>query len=154
MDIHYDTTSPTFLRWGPTASASVRGKPAGNMRKTGYTFVYQGNKAIAAQNIIWSLRNGPIPAGHCIDHKDGDPRNNRLDNLRLATKSENACNKRMPTNSSGHKGVTWNEKRGEYSVRVTKAGKVHFAGWFKDLTEAVEAVTKLRAALHGEFAAD
>lgn len=154
MDIHYDTTSPTFLRWGPTASAKVRGKPAGNMRKSGYTFIYQGKKALAAQNIIWSLHNGLIPAGHCIDHEDGDPRNNHVDNLRLATKSDNACNKRMPTNSSGYKGVTWNARQQAYSVRVTKSGKVHFAGWFKELDRAAEAVIKLRAELHGEFAAD
>ncbi|MGL4350034.1 MAG: HNH endonuclease [Plesiomonas shigelloides] len=154
MDIHYDPASPTFLRWGSTASPNVRGKPAGNKRKTGYVFVYQGDKALAAQNIIWELHNGPIPKGYCVDHIDGDPSNNLLSNLRLATKAQNAANKRMPKNSSGHKGVSWNSRRGEYSVRVTCNGKVHFGGWFKELEPAVEKVKAMRKELHGEFACD
>lgn len=154
MDIYYDETSPTFLRWGDIASPKVRGKPAGNTRKCGYTFIYSGKRCLQAHNIIWELHNGPIPDGLCVDHIDTDPRNNHISNLRLASKSDNACNKKMPANSSGHKGVTWNNRQQAYSVRVTKSGKVHFGGWYKDLESALYKVREMRQELHGEFAHD
>lgn len=39
--------------------------------------------------LVWETFNGDIPNGFEIDHIDNDKTNNRLDNLRLVTRSEN-----------------------------------------------------------------
>src|SRR4249920_1606718 len=49
--------------------------------------------------IVWLLYYGePVP--HTIDHKDTNPLNNRIDNLRDATTSENAINRVLSTNNT------------------------------------------------------
>lgn len=37
---------------------------------------------------VWQVHKGDIPPGLTVNHKDGDPTNNRIDNLELATQSE------------------------------------------------------------------
>lgn len=39
---------------------------------------------------VWEKHNGPVPAGHCIFHKDRNPANNSLENLELLPKSQMA----------------------------------------------------------------
>jgi len=39
---------------------------------------------------VWEKANGPVPAGHCIFHKDRDPANNVLENLEMLPKSQMA----------------------------------------------------------------
>lgn len=51
-----------------------------------------GGKAIsaAAHRVIWSLLNGPIPDGMEINHKNGNPGDNRPSNLEVVTHAQNA----------------------------------------------------------------
>lgn len=39
--------------------------------------------------VVWEAFNGPIPKGMQVDHKDGNKKNNRLDNLQLLTAKQN-----------------------------------------------------------------
>lgn len=43
---------------------------------------------------VWKHHNGPIPDGHLIHHKDGDPTNNHIENLECVTPAEHV--KRHP----------------------------------------------------------
>lgn len=91
MDIKYDTTSPSCLVWlkGRRAGAVV-----GTKKTKGYWEVQVCGKKLRAHRLIWELHNGPIPEGYVVDHINQDPSDNRLENLRLATISENNCNAR------------------------------------------------------------
>lgn len=67
----------------------------------GYRQVWQLSR------VIWGLHNGD-PGDLMVDHIDGDPSNNRIGNLRLATNSQNQMNRKSsrPFSASPYIGVT------------------------------------------------
>lgn len=71
-----------------------------------YRTVFVDGKRMYCHRIAWQIVNGPIPDGLCIDHIDGDGLNNRIENLRTVTLSDNQRNRRMvKTNKTGIQGV-------------------------------------------------
>jgi hypothetical protein len=87
---------------------------------------------------VWSAMYGSIPADKHIDHIDGDTHNNRLENLRLVTRSENMKNsKRYVTNTSGVTGVVWDKSAGSYKVQLRHEGKRLYFGRYTDWFDAV-----------------
>lgn len=78
----------------------------------------------------------PNPDGYeCVDHIDGNRKNNSLSNLRWCSKKQNSLNTKKPTNNtSGHKGVYNNQSWG---ARWSINGKRKFKS-FKTLEEAIE----------------
>lgn len=87
-----------------------------------------------------------------VDHKDGDRLNNRRQNLRCATGSQNAGNKRKSSRpkSSRFKGVYWHKQRGQW--RVSVANPQQFLGAFTDEAEAAAVYDRAARARWGEFA--
>ena len=79
--------------------------------------------------------------GRIIDHIDHDKRNNRLDNLRVVTASQNARNKTKKANcSSQFRGVTWDKKACKWKARIRMAkGKRKHLGYFDMEEEASKA---------------
>lgn len=87
-----------------------------------------------------------------VDHIDGDGLNNRRANLRLATRSQNCCNKAFAgKNSSGVKGVHLHRQTGKWAAQIMVRKKVHYLGIFSNLDDAAAAYAKASAELHGEF---
>ena len=75
-----------------------------------------------------------------IDHKDKDPSNNHVDNLRWATRSENVLNTKIRSdNTSGHKNIHWNKSRECFQVKKIKDKIEIYLGAFKTLEEAIKA---------------
>ena len=71
-----------------------------------------------AHRAIWTMVYGEQPK--MIDHIDGNPANNRLDNLREVTHLENCRNTRIRTdNKSGVMGVTFDARSGRWRASIT-----------------------------------
>lgn len=92
------------------------------------------------------------PCNMDVDHKDRDGLNNRRDNLRLATRSENNRN-RGPNaaNPSGLKGAYLNKGGKSWSAKIRLHGKGYYLGTFPTAEAAHEAYARASAAIHGEF---
>lgn len=88
-----------------------------------------------------------------VDHKDTNGTNNTRSNLRLATVSHNAQNKRLSMSSTSHfKGVTWNKKSNKWQASIKLNGRSCYLGLFNSPEEAHEAYKQKAADLFGEFA--
>ena len=76
----------------------------------------------------------------CVDHIDGNRKNNHWENLRYATHAENAQNsaKTSTQTSSIYKGVDYKKQSGKWRTRVTIGGKQKTLGYYTSEREAGE----------------
>ncbi len=96
---------------------------------------------------------------HSLDHRSRDRLDNRLENLREATDSENSFNvPRRKDNKSGHRGIrvlpAGKRKPRRYVTEIYKDGKKTTLGTFPSLDEALSARLKAANDLFGEFASE
>ncbi|TIW41733.1 MAG: HNH endonuclease, partial [Mesorhizobium sp.] len=77
-------------------NARYAGKPAGRFTKSGYREITISRRLLQANRIAWIMVHGDIATDLDIDHEDGDPSNNRIKNLRPATRSQNMWNCALP----------------------------------------------------------
>lgn len=92
---------------------------------------------------------GNLAAEH-TDHINRDRLDNRKENLKPCTASENAANNRVRSDSStGHKGIYWMKKKNLYRATTTKNGVIHYIGKFKKLDDAVFAHRIKFKEIHG-----
>lgn len=119
--------------------------------KTGHLNLAFNHKKYLVHRVIWTLHYGPIPEGFEIDHRNTITSDNRLQNLRISTSSENNCNSKTKTKSKhGYKGIGKNGRG--YWASIMKNGKKHYLGTFPSPEEAHLAYAQAAALLHGEFA--
>lgn len=82
-----------------------------------------------------------------VDHINGDRLDNRRENLRLATRSQNLANRKLnKNNTTGYRGVSF--YRGRWRATVGK----ELVGYFKTKEAAVKARTEAACKKYGEFA--
>lgn len=92
-------------------------------------------------------------SGFVVDHINGNGLDNRRSNLRLATASENQCNRRAASNiASGLKGAYWDKSKGKYGAEIKVRGQRYKLGRYSTAEEAHAAYADAAAILHGEFA--
>ena len=93
------------------------------------------------------------PPGYQIDHINRDKLDNRRQNLRLATGSNNQQNQgRYKSNTSGFKGVHWLPSKNRWVARVQVDNKRIYLGSYKHLIKAAMIAAIARIMVHGEFA--
>ena len=68
------------------------GKKVGWKDKRGYCHVRYKNVTYKLHRIVYKMFHGKDPGNKVIDHRDGDPSNNRIDNLRCVTRKSNQKN--------------------------------------------------------------
>ena len=142
------------LYWKKAAHPSKQylvGQEAGSIHQTGYRHVTWLGKVHKAHRLIFLLEYGYLPPE--VDHINGDKQDNRLENLRPATRSENQCNRgAIASNTSGYPGVSWHKHSKAWYVRVMKDGKSKIIGYFKDLELAGLVTAEARSLYHGAYA--
>ena len=93
--------------------------------------------------------------GQFVDHINGNTLDNRLENLRLCSNTQNVRNSKIPkTNTTGYKGINYvprNPKK-PWSARIAVNGKGKHLGYFKTKEEAALAYNKAASLYYGEFA--
>ena len=115
----------------------VKGKfPCGQSRKR------------SRSNVVWEQAHGPIPAGFQIDHKDRDKRNDSLDNLRLATMTQQRANQAKRRDSRNHYKGVQKLPYGKWRARL----QAKQLGIFKSEEEAARAYDEAALIEFGEFA--
>lgn len=108
-------------------------------------------KTTYVHRIVFLLHHGYLPK--IIDHIDGNPTNNRIENLRAATQHQNCANAILSkANTSGYKGVTFNKKMNMWMAQVHVHGKNKNLGCYKDIEDAANAYEKASVLYFGEFA--
>lgn len=94
---------------------------------------------LRAHRVIWCMVTGSWPE-YMIDHIDGNPENNKWENLRSVSPKDNSKNsKTRLDNSSGTTGVYFNKTNNKWIVQITDiSGKRHYKGSYLDLDKAIE----------------
>lgn len=129
-------------------------KRAGRKMPSGYYCLQVDGVEWREHRIVWEWVNGvTLTENDEIDHIDGDRGNNRIENLRKATRAENQWNAKVrKDNTSGFKGVSWNKKSQRWTANISINGKVTYLGAFPTAEEAHEAYTARARELRGSFA--
>lgn len=108
----------------------------------GYKHVRIGTKWEYVHRLVWEHVHGPIPKGMHIDHINGDKSDNRIENLRLATPSQNAQNRKNTV------GVSFCKRTKKWLAQIQHNKQQFHIGRFNDIRVAEMAYAGAAALLH------
>lgn len=139
-----------FWRFNAGGKA-FKGSEAGTINDTGYMYISIKNKKYRLHRIIFLYHHGFLP--RAVDHVDGDKLNNKIENLRGCSLSENQYNSTTrKDNTSGVKGVSFHKMSDKWQAVIRFKGKQKHLGLFGVLYSAENTVKAERERLHKEFA--
>lgn len=108
-------------------------------------------RSFSLHRILYEIFIGPIPEKMIVDHKDRNPINNSLDNLRLATVSQNTINRTRQKHRK-YTGVYAPRNGKKWEARTSHKGKAISLGWYESEIEAAKAYNQYALEKFGEFA--
>jgi hypothetical protein len=140
------------LYWKVKLSNAIKiNSKAGKIKNNGYFSTLINKKSYLNHRLIFLHQNGYLPK--MIDHIDGNPLNNKIENLREANRYTNGYNSKLyENNTSGVKNVCWNKNNNNWLVRICVEKKVITIGSFKNLELAKKSAEDARKKYHQEFA--
>ena len=133
----------------------VSGAVAGSINGQGYREIKVDGKIIGAHRIAWVLYYGEQPPEY-IDHINRDPSDNRISNLRPATKSQNGANRTaLSNNKTGIKGCYFVKSKsphlpGRWRAQCRVGKKLHDLGRHKTVEMAQAAYNEFANKAFGE----
>jgi hypothetical protein len=145
-----------IILWNRKAYRKEIGDPVGlSVSKLGYANcgLYFNGKytGYAVKQIAWFLYHNEWPTLE-VDHIDNDPTNNKKDNLRLATRSQQSMNRVSGIRGRKNKGVYKRDYGDKWSAQIWFDGKCKNLGTFGSEKEAIEARLVAAKEFHKEFA--
>lgn len=146
--LDYDPKSGSLL-WRIDKGRSRIGDIAGSRRSDGYIRLKLDQRSYLCHRLIWLLVTGKWPGE--LDHVNGCPEDNRIENLRECSRSQNLANR-----SSGRtsklipKGVS--RRRTRYRARIKVDGHEVYLGTYETETEASSSYKKAALEYYGEYA--
>ena len=139
------------LRWRvDRQGGGKKGSLAGGIDNQGYRRVAVDRVYYAAHRLIWKLHYGIDPT-QTIDHINHDRVDNRITNLREATRQEQMRN-RSASGLSELLGVSWHKQNRKWQAQITINGTQKYLGTFPSESEAGRAYNEAAAEHFGEFA--
>jgi len=139
-----------FWKKQPSSVIPV-GSEAGHTNARGYIQVKIFNKRYYAHRLVYFIFNGYFPQE--VDHIDGIKSNNKIENLRASTKSQNNMNaKKRKDNTSGIKGITWDKRCKKWKTYLQSNKIRYYLGSYKDIEMATQVINEFRKQHHNEYA--
>lgn len=150
--LHYDPKTGVFVWISHQRRPDLIGTIAGFRQSQGYTEINVDNRKYKAHRLAWLYVYGKWPSKN-IDHENRVKNDNRIDNLRDATKAQNEQNKGLrSSNSSGATGVYWNKCAQKWQAYITVERRVRYLGVFVEKSQAVDVRRAAEREHFGEFA--
>ena len=150
--LHYEEESGVFT-WKVRKCQRMRaGDVAGYISPNGYLVIRVDGRLYKGHRLAWLYVYGSYPSCD-IDHINLIRSDNRIDNLRLATRSQNIQNtNKRSDNKSGYKGVSWDKKSKKWRSQIVCNGKKTCLGLFDNPADAHDAYVKKAMECFGKFA--
>ena len=139
------------LYWKVSPAKNVFiGDKAGGIDNKGRVRVCINKKSYQAHRLIFLICYGHLPK--MLDHIDGNPLNNKIENLRSANFSTNGFNRKISiNNTSGVKGLAWNYRAKKWQVCIKANGNANYFGYYKHKEIGAVVAEMARHKLHGSF---
>lgn len=133
---------------GRTAKA---GFVAGKLHSSGYRNIKIDGRHYQAARLAWMYVHGDFPIGE-MDHINRSRDDNRITNLRIASRRENSINRGISSrNTSGSIGVTLHKPSGKWMVKIKVNGRYKELGKYRDFEFADLVSSEARDKFHGIF---
>lgn len=145
---NYDCTTGIFTHT-ERRSGVVFGSVAGSLNADGYVHISVYKRKYPAHVLAWIYVYGIHPKDE-IDHIDGVRNNNRISNLRAATRLQNQqyISKIQTNNKSGVRGVCWNKQKNKWMASISSKGKSIHIGYYQTLEQAHMAYVETKRSIH------
>ena len=137
-----------WLRYARPQCGVGQTRRAGTQKQSGYREVKVLGTFYLEHRLIWFIVTGKWPEPEC-DHKSRVRNDNRWENLREATHSQNRCNSVGVGSATGFRGVYKNHKGFVAQIRIS--GKLVTLGTRKTPEEASQLYVEAATDLHGAF---
>jgi hypothetical protein len=112
-----------------------------------YVYIINNKNSISLQRFIMNC-----PKGYSVDHIDGKTLDNRKKNLRICTKQQNAFNHKLnKNNTTNYSGISFDDKRKLWTVRIFFNYKNLFLGRFENFEDAIKSRMLAEEKYFGEF---
>ena len=133
-----------------TGAGEIAGTPRTRRGKISHQIVRIDKHSFMAHRVIWALVHGALSKDLTIDHIDGNPQNNKLENLRAVPMWTNAENKRTVRvdSESGVQGVHHEKGRNNYRASIRVRGRAIQLGRWDTPEEAAAAYLTAKRLLH------
>jgi hypothetical protein len=149
--LRYEPDTGEFY-WRIARGHANPGDIAGNDTAKGYRSIGLNGRQYLVHRVVWFFEKGEWPKGS-LDHINGIKHDNRIENLREATRSQNGANRgKEARNTSGFKGVSWYKQNKRWMAHIKFNGKCLCLGYFDDPEEAHHAYKMKALELFGDFA--
>ncbi len=145
QQLRYSKAKGTFTRLVAQCNRVKVGDTAGGLDAYGYVMIRVNGKKYRASRLAWLYVKGKWPRKQ-VDHRNGNPADNRWRNLREATNSQNQQNRHRTSNRSGVMGVRI--LRGKYQARITVEKQPIHLGTFDTLGAAKAAYRRAKQMHH------
>ena len=150
--LNYDPKTGVFTWKVDMGRGGKIGDVAGNVNHRGYRSIWIKGLYFYAHRLAWAMSYGEWPQLF-VDHINQSKSDNRICNLRQASRSENLFNHgRNKNNTSGVKGVTFCKRDNKWRAQIRIDSKTFNLGRFVTKKEAAEAYIKRAKQHRGEFA--